>query len=166
MYPYFFQFSCFLRTSLFSLFWFCIHVSLASFSCEPSSCCALSALHVFDILLFLCCTFFMLSFFCVALFACCFYLSHSFHVALSSCCTRFTMRCQACIFFEQDIRIKLQSDCIFLICVWLKLVDFQKNIYYNRGVFRNLSITIFAKCSILDTWQGSQYASDNIKNQN
>ena len=120
----------------------------------------------FYVALFSCCTLFMLSFFCVALFACCFYVSHSFHVALSSCCTRFTMRCQACIFFEQDIRIKLQSDCIFLICVWLKLVDFQKNIYYNRGVFRNLSITIFAKCSILDTWQGSQYASDNIKNQN
>ena len=73
---------------------------LASFSCEPSSCCALSALHVFDILLFLCCTFFMLYSFhvvlflccticmlllCVALFSCCtFFVLHSFHDALSS----------------------------------------------------------------------------------
>ena len=98
MYPYFFQFSCFLRTSLFSLFWFCIHVSLfssciffvwtffmlRSFRVARFWYFAIFMSHFFHVVLFLCCTICMLLLF-VALFSCCtFFVLHSFHDALSS----------------------------------------------------------------------------------
>ena len=119
---------------------------LAFFSCELSSCSILFVLLFFPIALVSCRSFSVLQFVHAV-----FIVLHSFHVALYSCCTLFMLHCHACIFLEQHYFIKLQSNCIFFIRVWLRLTDFQisKYKFYNRGVLRTLPTTIFAKLCIL-----------------